>query len=201
MTHQTVDPECALDEVLAGATPLSFDEVLAALDGTVDVPLLRHLLRSGMGRGDVDVLVNLGAPAGPWYGRGTGRAADPWGTLVGSRLEHRHGHGRDAIWAANHTPYRRRHLQLVERDGPVCGLCGRRFPVDYPPEQDHRLPRSLGGSNELANLQLAHKVCNMVKGVRIDWQLPEADEVTVWFDPVNGSWREVMSRDVYEVRP
>lgn len=63
--------------------------------------------------------------------------------------------------------------RLVERDGLDCGLCGK--PVDmslaYPDPMsrsvDHILPRSLGGSDHLSNLQLSHLTCNVRKGNRI----------------------------------
>lgn len=65
---------------------------------------------------------------------------------------------------------------LRERDGAKCALCGDRmnFTVttgprgesDDGPTIDHIVPRSLGGTNELANLQLAHWRCNRAKGNR-----------------------------------
>lgn len=55
---------------------------------------------------------------------------------------------------------------VIERDGLVCGLCG--DPVALEDVHiDHVQPRSLGGSNELENLQVAHSGCNMSKGNRI----------------------------------
>lgn len=189
----------AVMELLSRRPPQAFDELLDHLADShlADTQLLRHLLDVGMRRGDVEVLVAMGANPGPWYTSGTGRPSDPWGGLTGTRIHHRTGHGRDGAWVQATSPYRLRHLRLVERDGTHCRLCGRPMPPDYPPEQDHNIPRSTGGSNALDNLQLAHKVCNMVKGARAGWRLPESDEVTVWFDPVDGSWREVLSREVY----
>lgn len=51
------------------------------------------------------------------------------------------------------------------RDGDRCWLCGRPMKFDNPRRLtgatlDHVLPRSRGGSNDLANLKLAHRVCN-----------------------------------------
>ncbi len=71
-------------------------------------------------------------------------------------------------------PYRiRQHIPtwmraaVLERDGLVCQLCG----DDVEPDDvhlDHRLPHSLGGLDTLDNLQVAHALCNMRKGARVD---------------------------------
>lgn len=65
------------------------------------------------------------------------------------------------------------HLSAVlARDNHVCGLCGfpvavnRKFPHPLSPSLDHILPRSKGGSDDPANLQAAHLVCNISKGPR-----------------------------------
>ncbi|MEU0078571.1 HNH endonuclease signature motif containing protein [Micromonospora tulbaghiae] len=63
--------------------------------------------------------------------------------------------------------------QLAQRDGTSCGLCG--SPVDMSlrkpnlmcPSVDHILPRARGGTNDPANLQLAHLLCNTTKRDRI----------------------------------
>lgn len=44
-------------------------------------------------------------------------------------------------------------------DGSV--ICGKMYP-----SRDHIIPKSLGGSNDLDNLQLAHRMCNSRKGNR-----------------------------------
>lgn len=55
---------------------------------------------------------------------------------------------------------------VIERDGYVCGLCG--DPVDPGDVHiDHVLPVSLGGDDELPNLQVTHSSCNLAKGARI----------------------------------
>lgn len=65
---------------------------------------------------------------------------------------------------------------LRERDGDKCALCSKRmrFDVTTGPRGDsdrgatvdHILPRSLDGTNDLANLQLAHWACNRAKNNR-----------------------------------
>lgn len=60
--------------------------------------------------------------------------------------------------------------QLFLRDGPDCKICGHAVDLnakgDLKPSIDHRLPRSLGGSDEADNLQLTHLWCNMFKNNR-----------------------------------
>lgn len=184
--------------ILRQSEPLDFQSLLARMFGTLDTLTLRDDLGVALARGEAMTLIARGRVlAGPWSTSGNGQPDDPWDDIDGSRLHYRRGRPFETIWSDSCSPYRKRHLQLVRRDGPTCALCSRAFPEHYAPEQDHRIPRSLGGGNELANLQLTHKVCNMVKGTRAAWVLPPTDEVTVWFDPVDGSWREVLSRGVY----
>lgn len=60
-------------------------------------------------------------------------------------------------------------LAIYERDGWRCQLCrkrvGKKFPSTHrrAPTLDHIVPRSLGGSDEPSNLQLAHRICNSMK--------------------------------------
>lgn len=58
---------------------------------------------------------------------------------------------------------------LRERDGDRCGICRQAIRFDLPagprgddrgPSIDHMLPRSRGGSDDLANLRLTHWGCN-----------------------------------------
>ena len=55
---------------------------------------------------------------------------------------------------------------VIERDAGICQLCG--DPVaDDDVHIDHITPVSLGGRNEINNLQVAHSTCNLRKGNRI----------------------------------
>ena len=54
---------------------------------------------------------------------------------------------------------------VIERDGLMCQICG----VDVDADDvhiDHIHPVSLGGRNQLDNLQVAHSFCNLSKGAR-----------------------------------
>jgi hypothetical protein len=60
--------------------------------------------------------------------------------------------------------------RVAERDGWTCWLCGGEVDPHAPAGSpwrataDHLVPRSRGGSSELANLRLAHRRCNVRRG-------------------------------------
>lgn len=62
---------------------------------------------------------------------------------------------------------------LAARHGKRCGICGESVDMEAGPKDpmrpsiDHILPRSLGGSDDRSNLQLAHLACNMRKSNRL----------------------------------
>lgn len=55
---------------------------------------------------------------------------------------------------------------LVMRDGARCYLCGQGRSSEDPFEVEHRKPRAAGGTDDLSNLELAHRSCNRIKGTR-----------------------------------
>jgi 5-methylcytosine-specific restriction endonuclease McrA len=63
---------------------------------------------------------------------------------------------------------------LIERDGNICRLCSTEIDLNLARNSrwgatiDHIVPLSKGGSDELDNLQLAHWICNIKKGNRVD---------------------------------
>lgn len=79
---------------------------------------------------------------------------------------------RPCKWA--YAKYKMSAGELAERDGTDCGICGQAVDMTLSradgldcPSVDHVLPRSLGGSHDPSNLQLAHLVCNMRKSDRV----------------------------------
>jgi len=54
--------------------------------------------------------------------------------------------------------------QLVQRDGLVCGICGKPIATAREITIDHIRPLSKGGSDKLTNLRLAHEPCNVRRG-------------------------------------
>lgn len=69
-------------------------------------------------------------------------------------------------------PYRV--ADIYARDGWRCGICGE--PVDpraplnggADPTIDHIVPISRGGADAPSNVRLAHRLCNLRKGARMD---------------------------------
>lgn len=69
---------------------------------------------------------------------------------------------------------------LLERDGHGCGICGE--PIDMTTRKpdlrcasvDHVVARAHGGSDDPANLQLAHLRCNQIKQARVDFVWPNS---------------------------
>jgi 5-methylcytosine-specific restriction endonuclease McrA len=77
--------------------------------------------------------------------------------------------------AQNPGLVRRQVAALRRRDGDDCWLCldpidfsisDKNDPLHY--SRDHLRPRVAGGSNELANLRLAHRECNRKRGCQWD---------------------------------
>ena len=52
---------------------------------------------------------------------------------------------------------------IIERDGPDCFLCGDPFTKNQKMTIDHWIPKAAGGTEELENLRIAHKLCNIRK--------------------------------------
>lgn len=58
----------------------------------------------------------------------------------------------------------RKIMLLMARDGELCQICLKPFSVTEEPTFDHVIARSLGGGSDLANLRLAHQLCNNRRG-------------------------------------
>ena len=56
--------------------------------------------------------------------------------------------------------------KVIERDGLLCGLCGKAVSANDV-HIDHVIPLALGGPTTIDNLQVAHSTCNIKKGARI----------------------------------
>ena len=63
----------------------------------------------------------------------------------------------------------------------ICGICGKpvdmslKYPHPMSPTVDHIIPCNRGGSDDLENLQLAHRKCNRMKSDKLpDDNIPKS---------------------------
>lgn len=95
-----------------------------------------------------------------------GLPAQPWNEARKAAYQRRRAAKHGAA-AEKFTP-----LEIFERDGWRCGICGRKVNRDlaYPHPKsasiDHVEPLSLGGEHSRANTRLAHLDCNIQRGNR-----------------------------------
>jgi 5-methylcytosine-specific restriction endonuclease McrA len=63
---------------------------------------------------------------------------------------------------------------IIERDGNVCHICNSEINLSLARNSrfgatiDHVIPVSKGGADTLENMRLAHWICNIKKGNRLD---------------------------------
>ncbi len=89
------------------------------------------------------------------------------GEALGCLQRHPSGH-----WLIPHGEARKRFLVQVRNVPLVCGLCGAPIASLEEATQDHVIPVSQGGPDTMSNVQLAHRVCNEVKGNALPEQYP-----------------------------
>lgn len=104
---------------------------------------------------------------------------------LGYLVRHPSGH-----WVIPHGEARKRILVHVLGHELVCGLCGGPIASLEEATQDHIIPVSQGGPDALANVQLAHRSCNELKGNALPEQYPPffprpGDEAAGWYDRAN----------------
>lgn len=88
---------------------------------------------------------------------------------------------RSSSWTRSYARRRGDHdakriaaLEVYERDGWLCQICGKpidpdlRFPFVMSKTTDHVVPLTKGGQHEVDNLQAAHLYCNILKGNRLE---------------------------------
>lgn len=60
-------------------------------------------------------------------------------------------------------------LLVWERDGGLCGICGKLIPGGFT--IDHIIPLARGGKHCYENVQIAHSKCNNRKGSLMPWEV------------------------------
>ena len=86
--------------------------------------------------------------------------------------DRRHSNKRRIALTGDYTT-----AEIARRDGERCHLCRRKVNMNLPgsdemgPTIDHLIPISCGGVDERSNVSLAHRTCNLKRGVRGEVQL------------------------------
>ncbi len=85
-----------------------------------------------------------------------------------------------------HDPARsqvfKKNKKIILATQSICGICGQpvdktlKYPDPMSPTVDHIIPCAKGGSDELDNLQLAHRRCNRLKSDQMPEEHPKRPE-------------------------
>jgi len=115
-------------------------------------------------RREIERLVALPRPPARWLNFGIGqiesRAWYEWHWARGQKLQRVPGSKHRRKLTA------KKRQMVIDRDNSICGICGDLVPP-HDIHIDHIHPYSLGGRDDLDNLQVAHSLCNIRKGARV----------------------------------
>ena len=104
-----------------------------------------------------------------------------------SQLRPEHDPARSAIFKKN--------KKIILATQSVCAICGKpvdkslKYPHPMSPSVDHIIPCSRGGSDDLDNLQLAHRKCNRDKSDKLPEIRPNTNKDKNFF-PQSKDWRQ-----------
>lgn len=91
-----------------------------------------------------------------------------------SQLRPEHDPARSSVFKKN--------KKIILATQSVCGICGQmidkslKYPHPMSATVDHIIPCAKGGSDELDNLQLAHRKCNRLKSDKMPEEKPKTVE-------------------------
>lgn len=103
-----------------------------------------------------------------------------------SQLRPEHDPARSSVFKKN--------KKIILATQSICGICGQpidkslRYPHPMSPTVDHIIPCAKGGSDELDNLQLAHRKCNRMKSDHMPEDKPKIADSKRDF-PQSVNWR------------
>lgn len=104
-----------------------------------------------------------------------------------SQLRPEHDPARSAIFKKN--------KKIILATQSICAICGQpvdkslKYPHPMSPSVDHIIPCAKGGSDDLDNLQLAHRKCNRDKSDKIQIEKPKSIERNRIL-PQSKDWRQ-----------
>ena len=113
----------------------------------------------------------------------------PRGTYLNrptSKLRPEHDPARSQVFKKN--------KKIILATQSVCGICGQpidksiKYPDPLSPTVDHIIPCAKGGSDELDNLQIAHRKCNRMKSDKMPEENQKKAENNRDF-PQAANWR------------
>lgn len=89
------------------------------------------------------------------------------------------------------------YVEVARRGGHRCEYCHAPEVVfNFPFEVEHITPVSSGGSDDLANLALACRSCNLHKATRVQGIDPESQEEVRLFHPRADRWEQQFQVDL-----
>lgn len=89
----------------------------------------------------------------------------------------------------------KKNKKIILATQSVCGICGQpvdktlKYPDPMSPTVDHIIPCARGGSDELDNLQLAHRYCNRNKSDNMPEDKKPGASVIINDFPQSCNWR------------
>ena len=104
-----------------------------------------------------------------------------------------------ALDKLNSRRYRVHKQRVFDRDGRICRYCGS---DEEPLHIDHIIPRKVGGTHDLENLQVLCKACNLRKSSKDEGVfLAQAATPPVFSSRISPMQSEPMLDSPFTVRP
>ena len=104
-----------------------------------------------------------------------------------------------ALDKLNSRRYRVHKQRVFDRDGRICRYCGS---DEEPLHIDHIIPRKVGGTHDLDNLQVLCKACNLRKSSKDEGVfLAQTATPPVFSSRISPMQSELMQDSPFTVRP
>ena len=104
-----------------------------------------------------------------------------------------------ALDKLNSRRYRVHKQRVFDRDGRICRYCGS---DEEPLHIDHIIPRKVGGTHDLENLQVLCKMCNLKKSSKDEGVfLAQTATPPVFSSRISPMQSELMLDSPFTVRP